>query len=137
MAIILCALAFGLVNTMLMSVFERIQELGVFMAIGMNKKMVFSMIMLETTFLSLLGALGGIVCGIATMLLLGQTGLDLSRVGGDALNEFGFPSLVHPTLEPSFFLMLVLLVFVTAILSAIFPCLKAIRLQPAEAVKEQ
>lgn len=137
LGIILFALAFGLVNTMLMSVFERTQELGILMAVGMKRKLVFSMIMMETSFLTLLGALGGLLFGVATMAFFGQKGIDLARVGGDALNEFGFPSVVYPTLEPSFFLMLILLVALTAILSSVFPSLKALRLQPAEAVREQ
>ncbi len=136
LVIILFALAFGLVNTMLMSVFERTQELGILMSVGMKRKKVFSMIMLETSFLTLLGALGGLIFGVGTMALLGQKGIDLAKVGGDSLNEFGFPSVVYPTLEPSFFLMLILLVVLMAILSSVFPCLKAIGLQPAEAMRE-
>lgn len=135
--IILCALAFGLVNTMLMSVFERIRELGMLMAVGMSKKRIFSMIMTETTFLSLIGAAGGILMGILTIQLLGSRGLDLGKVGGDSLNEFGYPSLVYPHLEPSFFLMLIGLVIISAILTSVYPALKAIRLTPAEAVRKE
>ncbi len=137
LAIILFALAFGLVNTMLMAVFERIRELGVLMAIGMNKKRVFSMIMLETSILSLLGAAGGLLASLFTLSILGSRGLDLAAVGGDSLNEFGFPSFVYPTIEPSFILMLMLMVVATALITAVYPALKAIRLHPAEAVKEE
>ena len=48
MSIILLALTFGIINTMLMAVLERMHELGVLMAIGMNKISVFIMIMMET-----------------------------------------------------------------------------------------
>ena len=57
--IILLALGFGIVNTMLMAVLERVKELGMLMAIGMNRKRVFRMIMLETVFLGLTGAMVG------------------------------------------------------------------------------
>lgn len=137
LVIILCALAFGLINTMLMSVFERIREFGMLMAVGMNKKRIFSMIMTETTFLSLIGAAAGILMGIITIKLLGNEGLDLGKVGGDSLNEFGYPSIVYPHLEPSFFLMLIGLVFIAAILTSVYPALKAIRLTPAEAVRKE
>lgn len=136
LVIILLALAFGLLNTMLMSVFERVKELGMLMAIGMNKKRVFVMILFETTFLTLLGAIFGIVVGASTILLFIRKGIDLSAVGGDSLNEFGFDSVVYPQLEASFFGMLTLLVVATAILTAIYPALKALRLRPAEAVGE-
>jgi ABC-type lipoprotein release transport system permease subunit len=59
--IILLALGFGIVNTMLMVVLERVRELGMLMAVGMNRSRVFRMIMLETIFLSITGAIMGMI----------------------------------------------------------------------------
>ncbi len=56
LSIIMLALTFGIVNTMLMAVLERIRELGMLMGIGMNKAKVFLMIMLEALFLGLVAA---------------------------------------------------------------------------------
>jgi ABC-type lipoprotein release transport system permease subunit len=137
LVIILFALAFGLVNTMLMSVFERIRELGMLMAVGMNRKKIFGMIMFETAFLTFLGAAGGMVLGLLTNLIFGKTGIDLAAVGGEAMHEFGYPSLVYPILKSSFFLTLTVLVVITAFLTAIYPALKALRLKPAEAVRHE
>jgi putative ABC transport system permease protein len=137
LVIILLALAFGLVNTMLMSVYERIKEIGVLMAIGMNKKRLFSMITIETVFLTFLGAFAGIITGSLTIRLLQNTGLNLGAVGGDTLNEWGFPSMVYPQLEPSFFGMLVILVVITSMFTSIFPSMKALRLHPAEAIRKE
>ncbi len=137
LVIILFALAFGLVNTMLMSVFERVHELGMLMAVGMNRRRIFGMIMYETAFLTILGAAGGIVLGIVTTGLLGKTGLNLGAVGGDTLNDFGYPSIIYPNIEPSFFTSMVVLVILTAFLTSIYPALKALRLKPAEAVRKE
>ncbi|TVR43604.1 MAG: ABC transporter permease [Bacteroidia bacterium] len=137
LVIILFALAFGLVNTMLMAVFERSRELGVLMAIGMNKKRVFSMILFETAILSLMGAAGGILASLITLGVFGRRGIDLAVFGGDSLSEFGFPSLVYPTIAPSFILTLMIMVIATALITSIYPALKAVRLLPAEAVKDQ
>ena len=63
MGIILAALAFGIVNTMLMVVLERTKELGMLSAIGMNKKKVFRMIMTESVLLSLTGGIVGMIFG--------------------------------------------------------------------------
>lgn len=134
--IILLALAFGLLNTMLMSVFERVKELGVLMSIGMNKKRVFLMILLETTFLTLTGATTGIALGHYTVFWLGSKGLDLGAVGGESMQDFGFEAVVYPQLEPSLLVMLSLLVILTALLTSIYPALKALRLRPAEAVRK-
>lgn len=137
LTIILFALAFGLVNTMLMSVFERVHELGMLMAVGMNRKKVFGMIMFETSFLTFLGAMGGMLLGVLTIQLFSRAGIDLAAVGGDSLNDFGFPSMVYPALKPSFFLMLSVLVVITAFLTSIYPAMKALGLKPAEAIRKE
>jgi putative ABC transport system permease protein len=136
-AIILLALAFGLVNTMLMSVFERIKELGVLMAVGMNKKRIFSMIILETSFLTFIGALCGIVLGGITVLIFGNVGINLAAVGGESMEKIGFQSFVYPQLDVSFFLSIAALVVITAMVTSIFPSIKALKLNPAEAVRKE
>ena len=133
--IILMALAFGLLNTMLMSVFERIRELGVLMSIGMSKKRVFLMIVIETVFLTLTGALVGMLTGFATIKLVSNKGINLAPLGGDTLQDFGFDPVIYPQLEGSLIIYLTILVILTALLTGIYPALKAIRLQPAEAVR--
>jgi putative ABC transport system permease protein len=135
--IILFALAFGLVNTMLMSVYERIPELGMLMAVGMNRRRVFGMIMFETAFLTFLGAFGGMILGIISNTITGRTGLDLAVVGGDSLKDFGYPTMVYPNLGPEFYVMLTALVIIMVFITAIFPAVKALRLKPAEAVRKE
>ena len=61
MTIIFLALSFGIINTMLMAVLERVKEIGMLMAIGMNKIKIFKMIMLETILLMLTGSVLGMV----------------------------------------------------------------------------
>lgn len=135
--IILLALAFGLVNTMLMSVFERTRELGMLMSVGMNKTKVFIMILLETTYLTFIGAFLGVAGSVTTISLFRKTGLDLSSVGGDSLNEYGFDSVIYPNLDYNYFVYLIIFVILTAVLSAIYPAYKALRLKPAEAVRKE
>ncbi len=135
--IILLALAFGLLNTMLMSVFERTRELGMLMSVGMNKQRIFSMIVLETIFLTLTGALAGLTLALVTVGLLSGRGIDLTIVGGDSLQNFGFDPVIYPVIDNSFFAILAVLVILTAVLTAIYPALKALRLRPAEAVRAE
>jgi putative ABC transport system permease protein len=61
LAVILFALLFGITNTMLMSVLERVREFGVLMAVGMKRRKVFTMIILETIVLSFIGGIVGMV----------------------------------------------------------------------------
>ena len=133
--IILLALAFGLLNTMLMSVFERIRELGMLLAIGMNRKRVFGMILLETSFLTFTGAVAGVIAGSVTILLVAGSGIDLTAAGGDSMRDFGFDPVIYPYLEPGFFITLAGLVIITAMLTSVFPALKALKMNPAEAVQ--
>ncbi|MDO9633610.1 MAG: FtsX-like permease family protein [Paludibacter sp.] len=135
--IILFAMAFGLLNTMLMTIYERTRELGVLMSVGMNKIRVFSMIVLETSFLVLSGSVFGSFLGGLTVYLSSKSGLDISAFGGDVLSEYGFSAIIYPTLEPSFFFHLAILVLITAILSALYPAYKALKLNPAEAVRKE
>lgn len=135
--IILFALAFGILNTMLMTIFERTQELGVLMSIGMSKIRVFSMILLETTFLVITGSVLGVMIGSITVALTGNTGIDLTPFGAEALSDFGFDAVIYPTLDQMFYFNLTILVVITAILASIYPAWKALRLNPAEAVRKE
>jgi ABC-type antimicrobial peptide transport system permease subunit len=134
-AIILFALAFGIVNTMLMAVLERSREIGMLMAIGMNKRRVFLMILLETSFLVLSGVPFGLVFGALTNLYFGSVGIDLS-VFAKAYESFGFGTTVFPKLMLRHYLQMLLLVAITAMLSSLFPARKALALNPSEAIRK-
>ena len=135
MVIILLALGFGIVNTMLMAVLERTKELGMLMAIGMNKKRVFGMIMLETIFLSLVGAVIGMVLTYLIILYTGHTGIDLSAMYQEGLEAMGFSAHIFPVLSWDSFVQLTLMVILTGILASIYPARKALKLNPAEALR--
>jgi ABC-type lipoprotein release transport system permease subunit len=132
--IILLALGFGIVNTMLMVILERIKELGMLMAIGMNKARIFSMIVLETVFLSLVGGVVGIVLALILTAITRNTGVDMS-VWAEGLNAAGFDSVVYPVIDFTTVITVTILVIVTGIVSAIYPARKAIKLNPAEAIR--
>ena len=135
LTIFLLALSFGIINTMLMAVLERTRELGMLGAIGMSKRKIFNMIMLETVFLTLLGGIVGIILGIAILLPVLQTGIDLSFFMGDQFEDFGFSSMVYPILNMQMLVQIVVLVILTGILSAIYPARKALKLKPLEAIR--
>lgn len=134
MAIILLALLFGIINTMLMAVLERTKELGMLMAIGMNKVRVFMMILLETVMLSLFGGLWGILLGWLLNLYFGVKGIDLGA-WATAYKSMGFDTLVYTKLPMSVSMEIAVMVIVTGILASIYPALKALKLKPAEAVR--
>jgi len=135
MIIILLALGFGIVNTMLMAVLERIKELGMLMAIGMNKGRVFSMIMLETIFLSLVGAAVGMFITWLLITYTGSTGIDLSALYGEGFETMGYSAQIYPKLGWSSYIQVTVLVILTGIIASIYPARKALKLNPSEALR--
>ncbi len=131
--IILLALMFGIINTMLMSVLEKQREFGMLMAIGMNKPRVFIMVVLESVMLTCVGIPLGILFTIGSVYLLDKHGIDLSAFS-QALSSFGFSNIIYPELQTSIFLPVSLMTALTAILSAIYPAIKALQFKPAVAI---
>jgi ABC-type lipoprotein release transport system permease subunit len=134
--IVMLALAFGIINTMMMTILERTKELGMLMAIGMNRKRVFNMIMLETIFLTLVGAVAGMMAGWVIVEVLGKTGIHFST-WGEGFEAIGFAAIVYPVITPSFFGIITIMVIVTAIISSIWPARKALKLIPVEALRTE
>jgi len=134
MLIILGALGFGIVNTMLMVILERTKELGMLMAIGMNRKRVFMMIMFETIFLALIGALVGEVLSMFLIKYFGKTGIDLSSMA-EGLESVGYSAITYPSLEPVRYVQITIMVLITGILASVYPAVKALKLNPAEALR--
>jgi len=132
--IILLALAFGIVNTMLMVVLERTRELGMLMSIGMNHGRIFRMIMLETILLSLTGGIIGLVLTVFTVLITAKTGINFESVS-QGFEAVGYDSLVFPEISTEFLVIIMIMVVTTGILSSIYPARKALKLRPADAVR--
>jgi len=133
--LILLALMFGIVNTMLMSVLERIRELGMLKAIGLNKLKIFLMIMLETIYITILGCPIGLLLGWLTIRILGKTGINLSMFS-EGLASYGFSSMIYPELDHDKYTIIVSMCLITAILSAIYPAYKALQLNPSQAIRK-
>lgn len=134
--IILFALAFGIINTMLMSVLERFKELGMLMAIGMNRIKVFAMIMLESVFLSLTGGLAGLLVSGVIVHILSKTGIDLS-MWAEGLEAIGYASVIYPFLTIDNYITITLLVIFTGMVASIWPARRALKLNPAEALRTE
>jgi ABC-type lipoprotein release transport system permease subunit len=136
MLVILLALCFGIINTMLMVVLERVKELGMLMAVGMSKMRIFFMIMLETVYLSLTGGLIGMITGYIISKQLGKVGIDL-YFWKDAYSSFGYSSFIYPKIDHQIIFIIALMVILTGVVSALYPAYKALKLNPAEATRTE
>jgi ABC-type lipoprotein release transport system permease subunit len=135
MIVILVALAFGILNTMLMSVLERTKEIGMMVALGTPRLSIFLLVLLETFFLTIAGTPIGL---LAAYLITGhyqKHGLDLSGMGNDMMASFGFDTTIYPSFPWEKLIIILILVVGTALLSCLLPALKALRLKPVEALR--
>lgn len=137
MSIILLGLAFGIINTMMMSILERTREIGMLLALGMNKLKVFFMILLETFFLIIAGCPTGILLALGTVAITHKTGLDMEKLtGAEVYGSFGYDPLIYPSLRLEQLGSILVLIIITALISALFPARKALTLKPAETIKK-
>ena len=135
-AIILLALLFGIVNTMLMAVLERTRELGVLMAVGLTRVKVFWMILLETVMIGSIGGPLGLLVAWGTIEWTGVHGIDLSRYA-ESLEAYGLSTHVYPTLDSGGYIEILIMVVAASLIAALFPALHAIRLKPMDAIRSQ
>ncbi len=134
--IILLALCFGIINTMLMAVLERIKEIGMLMAVGMNKRRIFSMIILESVMLTIVGGIFGMLIGTGITKIFETHPINLSMFS-EGLEGYGFASQVYTSLRTETLVIITFLVIITGVLSAIWPARKALKLNPAEATRTE
>lgn len=134
MAIIMLALSFGIVNTMLMAVLERRRELGMLMSVGMSKKKVFAMILTETFFLALLGGPLGIMLGYLSVVWTGSRGVAL-HMFSEGLASYGIDTVIYPAIDTSFYWGTGALVMGMTLFAAIFPAFQALKLNPVETLR--
>ncbi len=136
LGIILLALGFGIINTMLMAIIERVKELGMLMAIGMNKRRVFVMIMLETIMLSLVGSAIGMAISYPVLLYTHKFGINFSQFA-EGFEKIGYSAHVFPSADLGIFIQTTILVIFTGIIASIFPARLALRLNPADAIRTE
>jgi ABC-type lipoprotein release transport system permease subunit len=126
--------AFGLVNTLLMAVFERTREFGLLQALGLRPLMILLMVLLESLLLTGVGVLAGLLSGISTVMAF-HNGLDLGVLAKGA-TMFGAGRVLYPHLQIHQVIYIGLFVWVAGILTSIYPAWRAVRETPVEAISK-
>ena len=135
--IMLVGFAFVLMNAVLMSVFERSREIGVMRALGARGSLIFSLVVAESVFLGLAGALGGVLLAASVAGILQSTGLDVSVFAQGLELMGGVGTRIHPHIRPSdIWTGLWTSVFV-CVVAAAYPALRALRMTPVRAIRGQ
>ena len=95
----------------------------------------FSMILNETLYISLIGGPIGIIGAWATINHFGKVGINLSSMG-KGLDSLGIGSIIYTKLDSQMYLTITIVVVLTALLASIYPSLRALRMNAAEAVRQ-
>jgi len=131
--VVFIAMGFGIVNTMLMAVFERIREFGLFKALGMKPWWIIKEVLTESFFLLVMGMVIGNTLGLLSVLVLSRSGIDLSALAAGA-EFFGMTRVIYPAVSIKDVAMANLMVFILGLLVSVYPAAKAARFTPVEAL---
>lgn len=134
--IILLALCFGIINTMLMSVLERVREIGMLMSIGMNKLKIFILIMIETILIIGIATPFGVLMAYITIAYFNTNGLNLTGMADATYREMGFQTIIYPSLTLAYYLRIILIVAIASFIASLYPAYTAIKLNPVEAIRK-
>ena len=132
-AAIFVAMAFGIANALLMSVFERTREIGVLTAIGMPPTRMVAIVVAEAFVMVALGVASGFALGFGGVWFV-RDGIDLSAFS-EGLRAFGVPTRLVPVVRSGDVWAPVWVATATALLASLWPALRAVRTRPAEALR--
>lgn len=131
--VVFIAMGFGIVNTLLMAVMERIREFGLLKALGLRPRRIIAEVVTESLMLMILGMIVGNILGLACTWAVSDTGIDLSALAAGA--EFlGMERILYPVLRVSDVLTANFTVLILGVLVSLYPAAKAARFTPVEAL---
>ncbi len=133
--IIMLALAFGILNTMLMALFERMREIGMLLSIGMSRRRVFGMIMLEASMLTMAGAAAGMALATLSINYFSARGLNLEMFAEGAA-QLGWDHVIYPALSALEYITILAVVVIITMLASLYPAFKGIRINPLDAARD-
>ena len=127
-----------LVNSSLMSVFERIPEFGVIKSLGMKAHQVRNMILIETVIMAMISALFGNLLGFVFLYVGGKYGIDLSGDSGNTTSFAGasLDLMITPANTISCYITPSILLFVSIVASSIYPAIYGSKVNPLNAMRD-
>jgi len=133
--IVILIVAVIIVNTLLMSVFERVREMGILAALGMKGRQIRQMFLLEAASLGVAGIVVGLVLGAAGVAYLATTGIPIGdKMAAVAGSNFALSATMYGRFDASSFISLSLATLIVVLLASLYPAWYAARLEPIDAL---
>ena len=131
--VVFAAMAFGIINTMLMAVYERMREFGLLKALGMKPSLILRSVLLESGLLLVIGALTGNLLAAGSVAIVAAQGIDLSALA-TGFEYFGMSSVIYPEIVAKDVVLANAVVVILGLAVSAYPAAKASRITPVEAV---
>ncbi|MEM7097786.1 MAG: FtsX-like permease family protein [Pseudomonadota bacterium] len=131
--LMMSALVFGLINTLIASVMERVKEFGLLRALGMARRLIVAQVVVESTLIMTVGLLIGTACGYGIYLAM-QDGIDLSAFA-QSTDMLGMSTVLVPRLEISDLVLIGGLSLIMGLFASIYPAVRAVKIEPLEAMR--
>jgi ABC-type lipoprotein release transport system permease subunit len=131
--IVFVAMGFGVVNTTLMAVFERMREFGLMKALGMKPWLILREVLVESFLLLICGMLIGNFFGFLSIYALSASGIDLSALAAGA-EYAGMTRIIYPAVAIKDVMVANLTVLLLGLLVSLYPAIKASRFTPVQAL---
>lgn len=132
--LLIIVVAFSILNTFLMAIFERTKEFGVLMAIGTTPGRLTKVLLIESMTITLVGTIAGIIFGSLITIYFQSQGFDISGAS-ELLSQFGITGRIYPKLSWISAISGPMAVLVITFFAALYPALKIQRMQPVEAMR--
>jgi putative ABC transport system permease protein len=128
-AVLFFIVIFGVINTMLMNVYERVREIGTMLAVGVRRSQVLALFLFEAAAIGLVGGVIGAALGLALTALSAIDGMSLTPPGGV------FPQIIYPVARLDIAALALVVAVLGAIVAAAWPARRASLMNPVEALR--
>lgn len=131
--VVFIAMSFGLINTLLMAVFERTREIGLIQALGMKPSLILLQVLIESFYLLTLGLILGNLLSWLSIIPI-KDGWDISALGVEGLEYAGISAILYPVVQANDVILSNVVVIVLGLIASLYPAWRAARHVPVEAI---